>query len=134
MKPCNVILVDDDADDMVFLKEAMEESGKFNIIASCNAEASLIDVLQHTEQVPDGIVCDLNMPVKNGIEVHNDLRDLDGYADIPFVLVSGLEPSPAFEVKAAEEGLTTVMVKPTSMNGYRDFCVQLYSYLDEQRA
>jgi len=134
MKQCSVVLVDDDSDDMALLKEAMEESGKFNIIAECDAEDELIDVLQHADNLPDAIICDLNMPAKTGIEVHNDLRSLDSFADIPFILMSGMGPSPSVEIKAAEEGLTTVMIKPSSISGYYDFCVQLYSILVEKRA
>ncbi len=134
MNQCSVILVDDDSDDIALLKEAMEESGKFNIVASCDAEKELIDILQHADKLPDAIICDLNMPVKSGIEVHNDLRSLDSFSEIPFILMSGVEPSPTVELKAAKEGLATVLVKPYSVSGYHDFCIQLYSILVEKRA
>ena len=134
MKQCEVILVDDDSDDIAFLKEAMEESGKFNIMAACDAEKKLIDVLEHADKLPDAIICDLNMPLRSGIEVHNDLRSLDHFANIPFILMSGMEPSPTIKSKVAKEGLTIVMVKPASINGYQDFCRQLFSILAEKRA
>jgi two-component system chemotaxis response regulator CheY len=130
MKQCGVILVDDDTEDMDFLKEAMEESGMFNIIASCNAGSGLVYALQHSDkQLPDAIICDLNMPFRSGIEVHNGLRLLNNFADIPFILISGLAPSLSLELKAEQEGLATVMVKPSSLSGYRNFCIQLYSLL-----
>lgn len=134
MKLCNVILVDDDIDDMVFLKDAMEESGRFTVLASCDAESELINVLQHTGQLPDGIICDLNLPLKNAIDVHKGLRSLNNLSDIPFVLISGSKPLPSTETEAAEEGLSTIMVKPCSFQGYRDFCLQLYNMLAEKRA
>ena len=133
MKKCRVVLVDDDSDDIAFLKDAMEESGKFNIMAACNAEKDLIDVLQHADKLPDAIICDLNMPLRSGIEVHNDLRSLDHFANIPFILMSGMEPSPSMELKVAGEGLATVMVKPTSITGYHDFCIRLFSILIGKR-
>ncbi len=134
MKTCSVILVDDDSEDMAFLKDALEESGKFNIVAACNAEASLVDVLQHADKLPDAIICDLNMPARNGIEIHNDLRALDSFADIPFILLSGLGPSPSMSVKVKQEGLSIIMLKPTSVSGYQNLCIELYDILAEHRA
>ena len=134
MKQCSVILVDDDTEDMDFLKEALEGSGWFNIVAACDAESSLVDVLQKASTLPDAIICDLNLPAMTGIEVHNDLRALDSFADIPFILISGLEPSPYLDIKAKQEGLTTVMLKPSTVAGYSDFCTQLYNILLEKRA
>jgi CheY-like chemotaxis protein len=133
MEQWSVVLVDDDTDDMTFLREAMEESGRFHVIASCEAESGLIDVLQHAGKLPDAIVCDLNLPIKNGIDVHKDLRSLQHLADIPFVLISGSEPSSSLGAKAAKEGLKAVMLKPSTIKGYRDFCLQLYKLLVEKR-
>jgi len=134
MKQCSVILVDDDTEDMELLKEALEESGWFNIVAACDAESSLVDVLKTSGTLPDAIICDLNLPARTGIEVHNDLRALDSFAEIPFILVTGLEPSPTLDSKAKQEGLTTVMLKPSSLAGYNDFCIKLYNILLEKSA
>jgi len=100
----------------------------------CDAEADLVNALQEAGTLPDAIICDLNMPARTGIEVHKDLRALDSFADIPFILVSGLEPAKSLNVKAKEEGLKTIMLKPCTVADYNDFCIRLYNILLEKRA
>lgn len=133
MEKYSVILMDDDTDDLYLLSDAMQQSGKFFVVATGTAEADLIRVLESSLQLPDAIVCDLNITPVNAIKIHYGLRGANNYASIPFILLSGTEPS-ALTIKAAiNEGLLSIFLKPNTINGYHALCENLFDLLATQR-
>ncbi|RYF95522.1 MAG: response regulator [Chitinophagaceae bacterium] len=85
-----IILVDDDEDDLEIAAEAIISLGYTNEIIKCNSGQSLISKLHTPIEVPFLIICDLNLPGKDGIEVRKMLVSSDEvkYKTIPFVLWS----------------------------------------------
>lgn len=69
-----ILLVDDDADDRLFFKEAMEEINIDTMVSIVNDGDQMMDYLNQCEHLPDIIFLDINMPVKNGLECLRELR------------------------------------------------------------
>lgn len=83
----NILIAEDDTDDYIFFKEALESiSQSYNITRVKNG----LDCITYlkTQAKPDLIFLDLNMPIKNGIECLKYIKDTAGIADIPVTIFS----------------------------------------------
>ena len=67
--PINILLADDDEDDRLFFKDAIEELKIKTVVTTVNDGMQLMDHLnKHENKLPHIIFLDLNMPKKGGIE------------------------------------------------------------------
>ena len=83
-----ILLADDDADDCMFFKNAIEElSIPAKIVAVHNGESAM-DWLTSTETLPDVIFLDINMPCKNGAECLEEIKAIERLKNIPIVIIS----------------------------------------------
>jgi len=76
------------------------------------AEDGLLALAQARGHVPDVIVCDLDMPNMNGLELCRTLRDDPATRRIPILVVSGCGSEEAHA--ALEAGCDAVLPKPCS--------------------
>lgn len=75
-KPLHVLLADDDEDDRLIFKEALEDIKIKTIVTTVNDGIELMDYLtQPGIALPDVIFLDLNMPRKNGIKCLEEIRN-----------------------------------------------------------
>lgn len=75
-----ILLADDDADDRLFFKEAMEEINSDTLVSFVNDGSQLMYFLNQTGiLMPHIIFLDLNMPVKNGMECLKEIRANDKF-------------------------------------------------------
>jgi two-component system chemotaxis response regulator CheY len=78
-------------------------------IANDGLEA--ISMLYDANPVYDLVLCDWNMPIKNGLDVHNAMRAAERYMDTCFMLVTAV--TEAKQIRSAiEEGVDDYIVKP----------------------
>lgn len=85
-----ILLVDDDADDKQLIESVCVSLGYKNAIIAFDNGLQLLQYLQGTQDKPFLIICDINMPVMNGLEVRMKI-DADDYLrrkSIPFVFFS----------------------------------------------
>ncbi|MFC2102290.1 response regulator transcription factor [Bacteroidota bacterium] len=61
--------------------------------------------------MPDVIICDLEMPVLNGIEFVKRLRESGFFEEIPLIMLSGKEES-ADKIRCFEMGADDYVLKP----------------------
>jgi len=84
-----VILVDDDEEDREFFREAAEEVAPQIDLSLCmGGEALMNDLRQPGSELPDLIILDLNMPVKNGHECLDEIREDALLKGIPVIIYS----------------------------------------------
>lgn len=84
-----VILADDDEDDRLFFKEALQELQVKTKIILLKDGAELMDHLTGTGRpLPHIIFLDLNLPKKNGIECLAEMRKNDLLKNIPIAIYS----------------------------------------------
>ena len=84
-----ILLADDDADDRLFFKEAMEEINSDTVVSFVNDGSQLMYFLnQPGIRLPDILFLDLNMPVKSGMDCLKEIRDNDRFKDLLIVVYS----------------------------------------------
>jgi PAS domain S-box-containing protein len=92
--PAKVIFIDDEESMLELIKEILEDGGDIEVVT----EANSLKAIERLEQESfDVIICDYQMPSKNGIEV---LRELRGHGNTtPFIMFTArgkdeVEPDP----------------------------------------
>ena len=72
-----------------------------------------MDALFHLQSgnLPDLIICDVEMPVLNGFEFIKRIRESGFFEDIPLIMLSGKEES-ADKIKCFEMGADDYVLKP----------------------
>lgn len=120
MHKVNILIAEDDTDDFLLLREAIEEVlPKFNMW-HCKDGKQVIQKLDENI-MPDLIFLDLNMPKKNGIDCLIDIRSRQKLRSTPVIIYS---TSVNFEDIDAcyKNGCTLYLVKPVS---YKDLVTQV---------
>ena len=81
-RPRRVLVVEDEQDIAALIKHALERSGEGIVEIVGTGDAALRAV---TEQPPDLVILDLNLPVLSGTEVCRILRGRPSTASIPTI-------------------------------------------------
>ncbi len=90
MKTGPIILIEDDADDKAIFEENLLELNVKNELIWFNNTKSAFEFLKTTDKNPFVIICDVNMPIQNGLELKEQI-DNDSEIrtkSIPFVFYS----------------------------------------------
>lgn len=109
----HILMADDDKDDFIILKEAAEKAGKPLELSYAANWLELWRFILKT--IPDLLFLDLNMPVKNGIECLQLLRDDKKYDNVPIIIYSTSFNKADID-KAYEYGANYFLVKPNSID------------------
>src|SRR5690349_8396951 len=90
MKSGPILLADDDADDRLLVESVCHSLHYKNPIVHFEHGAQLLEYLLETKEKPFLILCDINMPVMNGLEVRRkiDEHEFLRRKSIPFVFFS----------------------------------------------
>jgi two-component system response regulator MtrA len=83
--PARVLVVEDELDIAGLIKHALERSGDGRVQIVATGDAALRAV---TEQVPDLMILDLNLPGLSGIEVCRILRGRPATAAMPIIMLT----------------------------------------------
>ena len=102
-----LLLVEDDANLCYIIQAGLQEIiGGYEVIVATNGKEGYE---AWKEQKPDIIISDIDMPVMNGFEMVEKIRETDG--DIPILFVSALT-SPKDVRKGYEIGVNNYIKKP----------------------
>ena len=104
-----IVVIEDDEDDQYFIQEAINRLAIGNPVVFYNNGVEAMAYLVAAQESPLVILCDVNMPIMNGIELRQ-LIDLNEYLKkkcIPFV----------FLTTAADQGLVNAAYHMT-IQGY----------------
>lgn len=88
MKKKNFMIIDDDADDRFFFKEALTTIPGSEKFMEANGCEEAIELLKTTEQLPHFIFLDINMPRLDGQECLRQLKKDAKLKHIPVVIYS----------------------------------------------
>jgi two-component system chemotaxis response regulator CheY len=109
-KDIHVLVVDDD-ELIGSLLESLLQSLGINHVDTTNDGLKAINMMYDAQTVYDLVLCDWNMPIKNGLDVHNAMRASERYIDTCFMLVTAV--TEAKQIRAAiDEGVDDYVVKP----------------------
>jgi len=110
-----ILIVDDKATSRELLRTVLQRDGYSIIEAADGGEA-----LQKARgENPDLILLDLQMPVRNGYEVLNELRQDSRYASLPIIALTASAMQGDRE-KALAAGFTAYLTKPVTLAHLRE--------------
>ena len=124
-KAKKILLIDDDIDDQLYFKDAINEISKSLECKIANNGREAIKQI-NVPPPPDLIFLDLNMPVMNGYECLSFLKREDLYKNIPVVIFTTSQSVNDIE-KCRKIGAELFFTKPSNFN---TLCAKLDSILD----
>lgn len=85
----NIILADDDEDDRMFFKDALDEISFNASVNTVNNGVQLMDFLEsNPANFPDVLFLDLNMPRKTGLECLSEIKQNEKLKQLPVIIYS----------------------------------------------
>ena len=92
--PLNIVLADDDTDDCIFFKEALDELPIATGLKTVNNGEQLMELLANEAfLLPDVLFLDVNMPRKNGLECLLEIKLNLRLKHLPLIMFStSLDP------------------------------------------
>ena len=110
-QPFRILVVDDDLDLLAIMTAVLTEKGFSVVKAQDGAEAKYLVEKENF----DLIICDIYMPLLNGLEFISMIRSESGtkQAQTPIVAISG-HVSMDMRTKLEKAGVSTIYTKPVS--------------------
>ena len=85
----NLLLADDDTDDCLFFQEALDDLPFDATLATVNDGVQLMNFLSaKSDNLPDAVFIDLNMPRKSGFECLSEIKLIDELKHLPIIIFS----------------------------------------------
>lgn len=89
VKQLHILLADDDTDDCLFFKEALDDMPIFTRLTAVHDGEQLMQLLNNAaNQLPDILFLDLNMPRKNGFECLAEIKQQENLKALPVIIFS----------------------------------------------
>ena len=115
----SILIVEDNTELRIFLKENFEED--FYVIEAANG-AEALKILKNF--IPDLIVSDLKMPIMNGLELCEKVKNLKELSNIPFIMLTANINS---QLDAVQANADLFFPKPFSIDVLRGSILNLIS-------
>ena len=134
-KTISLLIAEDDAEDRMLTKDALEESKLLNIVHFVEDGEELLDYLNNKGKfedkdkfkLPGLILLDLNMPKKDGREALKEIKSDDRLRSIPIIV---LTTSRAEEdiLRTYDMGISSFITKPVTFESMVDIMKILGRY------
>ena len=133
MKKYKIVIVENDEDEQMFMKEGFDSTGLFDIMGQVkNGDALLEWLNENSNGLPHIILSDLNMPGKNGYDVINDIKNDAAYSHIPVIITSTSSTKTIID-KCLSMGAADYIVKPETFVEYIPYVKKLYTLIEEKQ-
>lgn len=110
-----ILYAEDDADDFESLKEALDQLSDHQVLLHARNGEEAISFIQNATLLPSAVVLDLNMPIMDGKEVLQWMKQRTEYRTIPVMIFT--TSSREEDVRLCQKYGCTFFRKPTL---YRD--------------
>lgn len=119
-----LLMCDDDKDDCMLTRDALEESRLLNTLNFVHDGEQLLDYLHQRNEFtdvrqspkPDLILLDLNMPKKDGREALQEIRATAQFKHIPVVILTTSQAEEDI-LKSYRLGASAFITKPVTFDG-----------------
>lgn len=133
--PIAILMADDDEDDQMLARQALEESRLANDLICVNDGEELLDYLCHRGAYaaparaprPGLILLDLNMPRKDGREALREIKATPGLRSIPVIVLTTSKQEQDI-VRSYDLGVNSFVTKPVTFEGLVDVMRTLGKY------
>lgn len=117
MKRIKILLVEDDADDVELLQEALHDNRVECVLDVVMEGDKVVPFLTSATELPDVIVMDFNLPKLHGREILTLIRQSPMFAHIPVVVLT-TSASPHDVQFANDNGASRFITKPSTIQGF----------------
>jgi len=133
-RPIVIVMADDDPDDVLLTREALEESQIFYQFHSVADGGELLAYLRHEGAYsasdsprPDLILLDLNMPRVNGMEALSAIKRDPALRGLPVVVLT-TSVAEADIAETYDLGASSYIAKPSTLSGMVEMMKSLGKY------
>lgn len=123
----NVLIVDDDEDDQYLIKAAFEKDSAHYNLQFATDGTDVLENIESPKSLPDLVLLDLNMPIMNGFEVLQYLKNSPIYRHVPVVILTTSDNEDDIN-RAYELGANTFLTKPINHQSLVDLAEQIRLY------
>ena len=124
----HILLADDDDDDREFFKEAVQSIAPSVKVTTSNDGEEMLEILEKsTNDLPDLIFLDLNMPFKNGFECLEVLKTADKLKNIPVLIYSTTANLAQVDI-TYQKGANLYIQKPHSYDGIKKMIKKIFEF------
>ena len=132
--PINLLLADDDKDDCLFFREALEELPFTANLVMVHDGVQLMQYLkQNTGMLPDILYLDLNMPRKNGFECLSEIKKHKKLRQLPVIIFS-TSFNPQIVDHLQQQGAQYYIRKPAEFSNLKKVILRSLILLKEKQA
>jgi CheY-like chemotaxis protein len=131
MKRYKIVIVENDEDELFFMKEAFESSVLFDVLYTAKNGDVLFEWLaeQSVVEYPELILSDLNMPGKNGYDILSEIASEERYAGIKVVITSTSTIKLVVD-NCLSMGAYDFVPKPETFVDYNSYVVKLHQRME----
>jgi CheY-like chemotaxis protein len=125
-----IIIIEDDEDDQEIIKQVMEELEVKNTILFFTSCLPALLYLKETTDSPFIILCDVNLPIKSGIEFKKDI-DKDPELrrrSIPFIFYSTSDDQPTIDYAYTQLAVQGFFRKEAKLKNIHEVVGVILSY------
>ena len=125
LKHLNLLLADDDTDDCIFFKAALEKLPLSTHLTTVHDGEQLMHLLlKETYELPHVLFLDLNMPRKNGMECLTEIRRNNKFKDLTVAIYSTSAFDKDIE-KAFNTGANMYIRKPNDFDALKNILAKV---------
>lgn len=122
MKSIHILLVEDNEGDILLTTEALEEGrivNKISVIKDGKSAQTHLEKIanENTDELPDLILLDVNLPKKNGHEVLQFIKQHDALAQIPVIMLT-TSSSETDIIKSYKNHANCYITKPVEVDQF----------------
>ncbi len=134
-KAINILVADDDEDDRMFARDALDEARLSNTVDFVEDGEELLDYLCHrgnysgdnARALPGLILLDLNMPRKDGREALKEIKEHPELRRIPIVVLTTSKDQEDI-YRTYDLGVSSFITKPVTFEGLVEIMKTLGKY------
>lgn len=120
-----IFIADDDEEDISLLKDNLtERNAMVNCVTFHNGLVLLNYLKTNIDALPDLIVLDINMPIKNGFLTLHELKQNALLKSIPVIMLTS-SVRPEDEARCMQMGCRVLFKKPGSLLDYIDLAERI---------
>ena len=121
----HILLADDDKDDRLFFKYAMEELKIKTTVTTVNDGVQLMEYLKQPDGLlPHVVFLDLNMPRKGGFECLKEIRSDKKFKDLSIAIYSTSGSEKDIE-ESFVQGANVYITKPNDFNSLKKILAEV---------
>jgi len=125
----HIIIAEDDLDDAELMFETFTNNPNFGKVSLVTNGEELLNYLKNTSnENPDVILTDINMPILDGIEALQEILNTNDLKNIPcFVYSTSINPS--YKEKFDIMGVRGYLIKPYSFDAFAEIPKKIISII-----